>query len=281
MKYDDSALTLAQHLLQIKAVKLSPKAPFTWASGLKSPIYCDNRVTLSYPAVRTYIRQQFVETIMQNFGKPDVIAGVATGGIAQGALVAQELGLPFVYVRSEKKSHGMQNQIEGVINAGQSVVVIEDLVSTGKSSLMAVDALREAGAIVKGMVAIFTYQMELAKHNFEEKNCCLYTLSNYETLIYKAVEEKYVTEEDVESLKEWRKDQQAWSDKWSLVIGNKSETILTKEFVFDLLRFVSQITNLISLMSKQYGLFVSSTSSNRPNGSMPVINSRKVFSPTW
>ena len=150
MKYDDSALTLAQHLLQIKAVKLSPKAPFTWASGLKSPIYCDNRVTLSYPAVRTYIRQQFVETIMQNFGKPDVIAGVATGGIAQGALVAQELGLPFVYVRSEK-----------------------------------------------------------------EKNCCLYTLSNYETLIYKAVEEKYVTEEDVESLKEWRKDQQAWSDRWS------------------------------------------------------------------
>ena len=211
MKYDDSALTLALHLLQIRAVKLSPQAPFTWASGLKSPIYCDNRVTLSYPAVRTFIRQQFVEKIMQNYGKPDVIAGVATGGIAQGALVAQELGLPFVYVRSEKKSHGM----EGVINAGQSVVVIEDLVSTGKSSLLAVDALREVGAEVKGMVAIFTYQMELAKKNFEEKKCQLVTLSNYETLIHKAVEEKYISEEDVQSLKEWRQDQQAWSDRWS------------------------------------------------------------------
>lgn len=215
MKYDDSALILATHLLQIKAVKLSPKQPFTWASGLHSPIYCDNRVTLSYPMVRTFIRQQFVEQMMLHYGKPDVIAGVATGGIAQGALVAQELGLPFCYVRSEKKSHGMQNQIEGIIESGQSVIVIEDLVSTGKSSLLAVDALREVGANVKGMLAIFTYQMDLAKKNFEEKNCQLVTLSNYETLIHKAVEEKYVTEEDVQSLKEWRKDQQAWSDKWS------------------------------------------------------------------
>ena len=214
MKYDDSALTLAQHLLQIKAVKLSPKEPFTWASGLKSPIYCDNRVTLSYPTVRTFIRQQFVEKIVQNYGKPDVIAGVATGGIAQGALVAQELGVPFVYVRSEKKSHGMQNQIEGVINSGQSVVVVEDLVSTGKSSLLAVDALREAGAIVKGMVAIFTYQMEIAMQNFEAKNCQLVTLSNYETLIHKAIDEAYITEDDQHSLMEWRKDQQAWSDRW-------------------------------------------------------------------
>ena len=214
MKYDDCELTLALHLLQIKAVKLSPKAPFTWASGLKSPIYCDNRVTLSYPTVRTYIRQQFVEKLLQNFGKPDVIAGVATGGIAQGALVAQELGLPFVYVRSEKKSHGMQNQVEGVINAGQSVVVIEDLVSTGKSSLLAVDALREAGAVVKGMLAIFTYQMETAKKNFEEKKCQLITLSNYETLIHKAIEDEYISEDDLNSLMEWRKDQQAWSDKW-------------------------------------------------------------------
>ena len=214
MKYDDCELTLALHLLQIKAVKLSPKAPFTWASGLKSPIYCDNRVTLSYPTVRTYIRQQFVEKLLQNFGKPDVIAGVATGGIAQGALVAQEVGLPFVYVRSEKKSHGMQNQVEGVINAGQSVVVIEDLVSTGKSSLLAVDALREAGAVVKGMLAIFTYQMETAKKNFEEKKCQLITLSNYETLIHKAIEDEYISEDDLNSLMEWRKDQQAWSDKW-------------------------------------------------------------------
>ena len=214
MVYDDSALILAQHLLQVKAVKLSPKAPFTWASGLKSPIYCDNRVTLSYPAVRTYIRQQFVELILKQYGKPDVIAGVATGGIPQGALVAQELGVPFIYVRSEKKSHGMNNQIEGVIEPGQSVIVVEDLVSTGKSSLLAVDALREAGADVKGMVAIFTYQMQVAADNFAAKNCMLFTLSNYETLIAKAVEEGYVTEDDLKSLKEWRLDQQAWSDKF-------------------------------------------------------------------
>ena len=216
MKYEDSALNLAMYLLQIKAVKLSPKQPFTWASGLHSPIYCDNRVTLSYPMVRTFIRQQFVEKIMQHFGKPDVIAGVATGGIAQGALVAQEMGLPFVYVRSEKKSHGMQNQIEGVIESGQSVIVIEDLVSTGKSSLLAVDALREAGANVKGMVAIFTYQLKSAADNFKEKECSLITLTNYETLIYKAIEEKYISEEDQLSLLEWRKDPQAWSDK----VGN-------------------------------------------------------------
>lgn len=212
MKYDDSALTLATHLLQIKAVKLSPNQPFTWASGLHSPIYCDNRVTLSYPAVRTFIRQQFVEQLVQRYGKPDVIAGVATGGIAQGALVAQELGLPFCYVRSEKKSHGMQNQIEGYIESGQSVIVIEDLVSTGKSSLLAVDALREAGANVKGMLAIFTYQLPAAEENFKAKECPLYTLTNYETLIYKAIEENYITEADQQSLLEWRKDPQAWSD---------------------------------------------------------------------
>ena len=212
MKYDDAALMLATHLLQIKAVKLSPSEPFTWASGLRSPIYCDNRVTLSYPTVRTFIRQQFVEQLMLHYGKPDVIAGVATGGIAQGALVAQELGLPFVYVRSEKKSHGMQNQIEGVIESGQSVIVIEDLVSTGKSSLLAVDALREAGANVKGMLAIFTYQLASAQENFEAKECQLHTLTNYETLIFKAIEENYITEADQQSLLEWRKDPKAWSD---------------------------------------------------------------------
>lgn len=214
MKYDDSALMLATHLLQIKAVKLSPQNPFTWASGLHSPIYCDNRVTLSYPMVRTFIRQQFVEQLMQHYGKPDVIAGVATGGIAQGALVAQELGLPFAYVRSEKKSHGMQNQIEGVIESGQSVIVIEDLVSTGKSSLLAVDALRDAGANVKGMLAIFTYQLPSADENFKAKNCPLFTLTNYETLIHKAIEENYITEADQQSLMEWRKDPQAWSGKF-------------------------------------------------------------------
>lgn len=213
MKYDDSALNLAMHLLQIKAVKLSPKQPFTWASGLHSPIYCDNRVTLSYPMVRTFIRQQFVEQLLKHYGKPDAIAGVATGGIAQGALVAQELGIPFAYVRSEKKSHGMQNQIEGIIESGQSVVVIEDLVSTGKSSLLAVDALREAGANVKGMLAIFTYQLPVAEENFKAKECPLHTLTNYETLIYKANEENYISEADQESLMEWRKDPQAWSEK--------------------------------------------------------------------
>lgn len=212
MKYDDSALNLAMYLLQIKAIKLNPKNPFTWASGLHSPIYCDNRVTLSYPMVRTFIRQQFVEQLIQHFGKPNVIAGVATGGIAQGALVAQELGLPFVYVRSEKKSHGMQNQIEGVVESGQSVVVIEDLVSTGKSSLLAVDALREAGANVKGMLAIFTYQLPVAEENFKAKDCQLFTLTNYETLIYKAIEESYITATDQQSLMEWRTDPQAWSD---------------------------------------------------------------------
>ena len=214
MKYEDSALMLATHLLQIKAVKLSPKQPFTWASGLHSPIYCDNRVTLSYPMVRTFIRQQFVERLMTHFGKPDVIAGVATGGIAQGALVAQELGLPFVYVRSEKKSHGMQNQIEGVIESGQSVIVIEDLVSTGKSSLLAVDALREVGANVKGMLAIFTYQLPAAEENFKAKECPLFTLTNYETLIHKAIEENYISDEDQVSLMEWRKNPQAWSERW-------------------------------------------------------------------
>ena len=212
MKYDDSALNLANYLLQIKAVKLNPRQPFTWASGLHSPIYCDNRVTLSYPVVRTFIRQQFVELMIQHYGKPDLIAGVATGGIAQGALVAQELGLPFAYVRSEKKSHGMQNQIEGVVNDGQSVVIIEDLVSTGKSSLLAVDALREAGAVVKGMLAIFTYQLPVAEENFTAKNCSLHTLTNYETLIYKAIEEKYISEEDQKSLMEWRENPQVWSD---------------------------------------------------------------------
>lgn len=214
MKYDDAALMLANHLLQIKAVKLNPTHPFTWASGLHSPIYCDNRVTLSYPMVRTFIRQQFVEQLMQYYGKPDVIAGVATGGIAQGALVAQELGLPFCYVRSEKKSHGMQNQIEGVIGSGQSVIVIEDLVSTGKSSLLAVDALREAGAVVKGMLAIFTYQLPAAEENFKAKACPLHTLTNYETLIYKAIEESYISVEDQKSLMEWRKDPQAWSERF-------------------------------------------------------------------
>lgn len=212
MNEQETSMALASFLLQIKAIKLNPANPFTWASGLKSPIYCDNRVTLSYPQVRTFIREGFVKMCLDKFGKPDVIAGVATGGIPQGALVAQELGLPFVYVRSEKKSHGMNNQIEGVINSGQSVVIIEDLVSTGKSSLNAVEALREKGAIIKGMLAIFTYGMDVAAENFKNNKCELFTLTNYNALIQKAAEERYIREDDLASLLEWKNNPQAWSD---------------------------------------------------------------------
>ena len=212
MNEQETSMALASFLLQIKAIKLNPANPFTWASGLKSPIYCDNRVTLSYPQVRTFIREGFVKMCLDKFGKPDVIAGVATGGIPQGALVAQELGLPFVYVRSEKKSHGMNNQIEGVINSGQSVVIIEDLVSTGKSSLNAVEALREKGAIIKGMLAIFTYGMDVATENFKNNKCELFTLTNYNALIQKAAEERYIREDDLTSLMEWKNNPQAWSD---------------------------------------------------------------------
>lgn len=212
MNEQETSMALASFLLQIKAIKLNPANPFTWASGLKSPIYCDNRVTLSYPQVRTFIREGFVKMCLDKFGKPDVIAGVATGGIPQGALVAQELGLPFVYVRSEKKSHGMNNQVEGIINSGQSVVIIEDLVSTGKSSLNAVEALREKGAVVKGMLAIFTYGMDVAAENFKNNKCELFTLTNYNALIQKAAEEDYIREEDLASLLEWKSNPQAWSD---------------------------------------------------------------------
>jgi len=209
--FDDPAHKIAEFLLQIKAVKLEPEHPFTWASGLKSPIYCDNRKTLSYPKIRTYIRQQFVESIQEHFGKPDVIAGVATGGIALGALVAQEMGLPFVYVRSEAKKHGLSNTIEGELESRQSVVVIEDLVSTGGSSLKAVAALREAGCVVKGMVAIFTYEFEEAAANFKKAKCELNTLTNYSNLIETAVEKEYIAKKDVESLKQWKLDPSGWA----------------------------------------------------------------------
>ncbi|MCB0763804.1 MAG: orotate phosphoribosyltransferase, partial [Flavobacteriales bacterium] len=164
----DPALKVAEFLLQIKAVKLSPNNPFTWASGWKSPIYCDNRKTLSHPAVRTFIRQQFVHVINSEFGRPDMIAGVATGGIAHGALVAHDMGLPFVYVRSDAKEHGMRNQVEGDLTVGRSVVVVEDLVSTGGSSLKAVEALRAEGCEVKGMVSIFTYGFDQARNGFDD-----------------------------------------------------------------------------------------------------------------
>lgn len=208
--FDDAAHKIAEFLLQIKAIRLSPDAPFTWASGWKSPIYCDNRKTLSYPAIRTYIRQQFVNTITDSFGKPDVIAGVATAGIPQGALIAQEMGLPFVYVRSEAKKHGLTNMIEGVLESGQSVIVIEDLISTGGSSLKAVEALREAGCNVKGMVAIFTYGFNEATENFRKANCMVKTLCDYNILIEEALHRKFITEKDIESLKQWRDNPSKW-----------------------------------------------------------------------
>ncbi|MCR5192506.1 MAG: orotate phosphoribosyltransferase [Bacteroidales bacterium] len=210
---NETAEQTGTFLLKVKAVKLNNEHPFTWASGRKSPIYCDNRVTLSYPEIRTFIRQRFVETINEYFGDVDVIAGVATGGIAQGALVAQELGKPFVYVRSEEKKHGLTNQIEGEIHSGQTVVVVEDLVSTGKSSLIAVKALREKGCTVKGMVAIFTYGLEVAARNFAEANVELHTLTNYDTLIKVACEQDYVMEKELESLKTWRENPELWSDQ--------------------------------------------------------------------
>lgn len=210
--FDNMALQMATFLLQVKAIKLNNEQPFTWASGRKSPIYCDNRVTLSYPEIRTFIRQSFVEVINNSWTSIDAIAGVATGGIAQGALVAQELGLPFAYVRSEAKSHGLTNQIEGEIHAGQNVVVIEDLVSTGKSSLIAVNALRERGCVVKGMAAIFTYGLPVAEKNFADAKVELRTLTDYDTLISVACAEEYIRPTDQESLSSWRKDPEGWSD---------------------------------------------------------------------
>ncbi len=205
-----SALKIAELLLQVKAVKLQPQHPYTWASGWKSPIYCDNRITLSYPGVRTYIRQELVNAILEKFGKPDVIAGVATGGIAQGVLVAQEMGLPFAYVRTEAKKHGLTNRIEGIVEKGQSVLVLEDLISTGASSLKAVDALREAGCDVKGMAAIFTYGFKTATDNFKKSKCKLVTLSDYDTLITQALLSNYIRDEDLKSLQAWRDNPAEW-----------------------------------------------------------------------
>lgn len=206
----DRALKVAEFLLQIKAVKLQPNQPFTWASGWSSPIYCDNRKTLSFPAIRTHIRQGYAEAILQQFGKPDAIAGVATGGIAQGALVAQELGIPFIYVRSSAKGHGLGNQIEGHYEKGQKIVVIEDLISTGGSSLVAVNALREAGCDVKGLVAIFTYGFDVAIRNFETADCPFVTLTDYDHLIDQALKLEYINESDMESLKEWKTSPDTW-----------------------------------------------------------------------
>ncbi|MFP4469432.1 MAG: orotate phosphoribosyltransferase [Bacteroidales bacterium] len=201
---------MAEFLLQIKAIKIEPKKPFTWASGWKSPIYCDNRITLSFPSIRTYIRQQFVKIITDDFGDIDLIAGVATGGIPHGTLVAQDLGLPFAYVRSSKKDHGLSNQVEGLVESGQSVIMIEDLVSTGGSSFKAVQAMRDRGAHVKGLLAIFTYGFEVADQKFSKSNCDTYALSNYEYLLEQAAKDDYIREDNLPELKKWRLNPESW-----------------------------------------------------------------------
>ena len=206
----DTAKKTAELLLQINAIKLNPKNPFSWASGWKSPIYCDNRVTLSFPPIRNYIREEFSKHIEKEFGKPDVIAGVATGAIGIGMLVAEYMGLPFVYVRPEPKKHGRQNQVEGFLQKGQNVVVVEDLISTGGSSLLAVEALKAEGAIVKGMVAIFTYGFDISIENFKKANVELHTLSNYDNLLELAVAKNYISAEEQHTLQEWRVSPSTW-----------------------------------------------------------------------
>lgn len=207
----NTARQTAKVLLQVNAIKLQPKNPFTWASGWKSPIYCDNRIILSFPPIRNYIREEMSKFIEQHYGKPDAIAGVATGAIGIGMLVAEYLGLPFIYVRPEAKEHGRQNQIEGFIESGQNVVVIEDLISTGKSSLNAVKALKQAGVNVKGMVAIFSYGFEIAEQNFKTENITLHTLSNYENLLLEAVSSSYISEEQLQTLSDWNSNPSEWN----------------------------------------------------------------------
>ena len=206
----ESALKIPEFLMQIKAIKLNISTPFTWASGWKSPIYCDNRVSLSFPAIRNFIRHEFVKLIRDEFQAPDAIVGVATGAIAHGALVAQDMSLPFAYVRSSEKKHGLGNKIEGVVEPGQKVIVIEDLVSTGMSSLQAVQALKDAGCTVIGMAAIFTYNFEQARKSFEDANCRLITLSDYNSLIKVAHNNGYIKEADMEILEQWRDNPSIW-----------------------------------------------------------------------
>ena len=203
--------TFAKKLLDIKAIKLQPNDPFTWASGWKSPFYCDNRKTLSFPELRNFVKLQLVHTVMQHFPQAEAVAGVATGAIAQGALVADELNMPFVYVRSKAKDHGMGNLIEGELPAGAKVVVIEDLISTGGSSLKAVEALRKAGYEVVGMAASYTYGFPVAAKAFAEAGVELQTLTDYEHVVEQALATGYIVESDVELLHEWRKDPANWN----------------------------------------------------------------------
>ncbi len=206
-----TAKKTAEVLLQINAIKLSPKDPFTWASGWRSPIYCDNRIILSFPPIRTYIRETMGKYIENQYGRPDVIAGVATGAIGIGMLVAEYLNLPFIYVRPDAKGHGRKNQIEGFAEKGQNVVVVEDLISTGKSSLNAVRALKEAQMNIKGMVAIFTYGFDIATENFKKEDITLHTLSNYECLLQQALETNYITEKELATLSEWNTNPSEWN----------------------------------------------------------------------
>ena len=206
-----TARKTAEVLLQINAIKLSPKEPFSWASGWKSPIYCDNRIVLSFVNIRNYIRETMGKQIEKQFGKPDAIAGVATGAIGIGMLVAEYMGLPFIYVRPEAKGHGRKNQIEGFIQKGQNVVVVEDLISTGKSSLNAVRALKEAGVNVKGIIAIFTYGFDVSVENFKQEDVTLYTLSNYESLLEQALETNYISQKDLKTLSDWNDNPSEWN----------------------------------------------------------------------
>jgi len=207
---ENSAKKIAEYLLQIKAIKLQPSNPFTWASGWKSPVYCDNRKTLSFPEVRSYLRDVFSETIRNLYPQAELVAGVATGAVPHAALVADKLQLPFIYVRSSAKDHGLGNQIEGYFESGQKVVVIEDLISTGGSSLGAVRALREAGCQVLGMVAIFSYEFQKAGDAFHAEGCRLNTLCNYNVLIETAVETGYIGNSEIETLKAWRTNPSEW-----------------------------------------------------------------------
>ena len=204
---------LAKKLLEIKAIKLQPANPFVWASGWQSPIYCDNRKTLSYPAIRNFIKIELARTILENYEKVETIAGVATGAIAQGAMVADALNLPFVYIRSTPKDHGLENLIEGDLKPGTKVVVIGDLISTGGSSLKAVEAIRNAGCHVVGMLAIFTYGFPVATEKFKEAKVKLITLCNYDAVLDEALKTDYIDESEIKTLQEWRKDPAKWNVK--------------------------------------------------------------------
>lgn len=210
---DEIAEQLAQYLLQIKAIKLQPNNPFTWSSGWKSPIYCDNRKTLAYPEIRTYIKENLAVLIREQFADVEVIAGVATAGIAHGALVADYLKLPYAYIRPEPKAHGLGKQIEGEVKPSQKVVLIEDLISTGKSSLNAIPPLVEAGCEILGCAAIFDYGFFISRKNFDEADCIYYTLSDYEHLLNKALELDYISQDDLGELSQWRENPESWGNK--------------------------------------------------------------------